>query len=105
MYGDYTSAEISLVRFLSVPARFLRFWADFATLTIPPSQRTYLQHVGEGDGVTTSTGGEADAGLAGNESVVDGLVVAGAVLAPLARAVLEPLPHVRLALQPTNIIL
>ena len=99
MYGDYTSAEISLVRFLSVPARFLTFWADFATLTIPPSQCTYLQHVGKSDGVATPTGGEADAGLAGDKGVVDGLVVAGAVLAPLARAVLEPLPHVRLALQ------
>ena len=65
----------------------------------------HLQHGGERDAVAASTRSEAHIGFAGDERVVDSLVVSGAVLAPLARAVLEPLPHVRLALQPINIIL
>ena len=83
---------VTVVRFI------LGFWncehdsASVARLVV------HLHERREVDGVATSTGAELDNVLSLHKRVVDRLVVAVVVDAPLARAIVEPFPHAILAL-------
>ena len=83
---------VTVVRFI------LGFWncehdsASVARLVV------HLHERREVDGVATSTGAELDDVLSLHKRVVDRLVVAVVVDAPLARAIVEPFPHAILTL-------